>query len=438
MKRPILILLYAALLAALALAWVRSAWLMPLRNYPFDFSINYTGARLLSLTGHDGNIYDRQLLAETAAPYTGYAALYTKLFLTYIQTPLTAVLIMPIAGLSLDDAQFALVAMSNALLVAAAAIMILALKPTRLLVLAAFIIFATYEAMFDSLRLGQVDAVIVFCLAMAFLALRRGRPWLVGAPLAGAAILKLSPAIVIGYFVWRREWRVVAGAIVCGVALLAVSIGVAGWQNHVTFVRETIPKLANGSTFYDNVSLGGALARAHFGESSWYYEDEVPDWPIGLRLGAALLSAAIMLGGYALARRDAEAGFMIATVSAVLVAPIAWSFYPTWLIPSLLFLVHRFEMRRAWSRLALLVTLYPLLAIVPAHFSTIDEDIYRLLPIVPPRFPAIDEDIYRYPIKTAALALYWCLLAWEALTPASAPEPERRRESPAAMVGAPS
>jgi hypothetical protein len=35
----------------------------------------------------------------------------------------------------------------------------------------------------------------------------------------------------------------------------------------------------------------------------------------------------------------------------------------------------------------LLCALYPLLAIVPAHFST------------------IDEEIHRYPIKTAALAL---------------------------------
>ncbi len=52
--------------------------------------------------------------------------------------------------------------------------------------------------------------------------------------------------------------------------------------------------------------------------------------------------------------------------------------------------------RRAWWRLTLLAALYPLLAIVPAHFS------------------AIDEEIYRYPIKTAALALYCALLAWEA------------------------
>jgi hypothetical protein len=416
MKRPIVAVLVTVLLVVLAVAWVRSAWLMPLRNYPFDFSINYTGARLLSLAGHDRNIYDRALLDAEAAPYTAYEALYSKLFLTYIQTPLTAVLLMPIAGLSLDDAQFVLVAVNNLLLIGGVALMVIALKPTKLVTLAAFVIFATFEPMFDSLRLGQVDGLIVFSLALAFLAHRRSMPWLSGAALAVPAMLKVSPAIVVGYFVWRREWRVVAGAALAGVALLAVSIGVAGWQNHVTFVQETLPRLSKGSTFYDNVSLGGALARAHFGESSWYYEDEVPDWPLGLRLGSLLLAGTIVVGGYVLARRDAEAGFMLSTVAAVLVAPIAWSFYPTWLIPSLLFLVHRYEVRRAWPRLALLAVLYPLLAIVPAHFSE------------------IDEGIYRYPIKTAVLTLYWGLLAWEAVTPRTARAPERRRDaSPSAI-----
>lgn len=418
MKRYAGAAIYTLLLAALAAAYVRSAWLMPLRNYPFDFSINYTGARLLSLAGSDGNIYDRALLAAEAAAYTTYPVLYTKLFLTYIQTPLTAVLYMPLTGFSLDGAQFAVVAINNALLVASAVIVVLALGQSRLLVLAAFVIFATYEPMFDSLRLGNVDGFIVILLALAFLALRRNQPWLIGVPLAGAAILKMSPAIVIGYFAWRRQWRVLAGAALGGALLLGASIAIAGWQNHVTFVQDTLPKLSNGSTFYDNISLGGAIARAHFGEPSWYYEDEVPDWPLWLRGGFLLLTAAIILGAYRIAERDAEAGFMLTTAVAVLVSPIAWSFYPTWLIPSLLFLVHRYERRRAWGRLALLIALYPVLAIVPAHLSE------------------IDEQIYRYPIKTVALALYCALLAWEAWPTARRAARAARTPAPAEAAGA--
>lgn len=417
MKRPIFLILYFTLLAVLTVAYVRSAWLMPLRNYPFDFSINYTGARLLAESGPSVPLYDRATLAAEADPYTDYP-LYTKLFLTYIQTPLTAVTLLPVSGLNLDDARFAFLAASNVMLIAAAAIVIYALGPTKLLIAAAFFIFATYEPIFDSLRLGQVDGLIVLLLALSFLALRRGRSWLVGVPLAGAAILKLSPAIVIGYFAWRRDWRVVAGAAAAGTVLLGVSIAVAGWDNHRTFVQDISPRLSKGSTFYDNVSISGALARGYFGEAYWYHEDEVPEWPLGLRAAALLLGGGLVIGGYILARRDAEAGFMLSCATAVLVSPIAWSFYPIWLVPSLLFLVYRFEQRQAWSRLVLLAALYPLLSIVPAHFTQ------------------IDREIYRYPIKTIALALYWALLAWEAQTRLPLPRAVRPRDPSTAVAGA--
>ena len=387
--------LYVLALVVLAGAYVRSAWLVPQRNYPFDFSINYTGARLLVALGRDANIYDRVALAAEAAPYTGYTALYTKLFLTYIQTPLTAVLLVPVARLEMDDARTTVLAVSNVMLLAAAGIMLVALRPTRLLVLSAFLLYATFEPMFDSLRLGQVDALIVLLFSLSFWALRRGNHWLVGLSLAGPAILKVSPVLVIGYFVVRRWWRVVIGAAIGGLFLLGLSVAAAGWHNHRAFVQETLPRLSKGSTFYDNVSLPGAITRAHFGEASWYWEDEVPEWPPALRLSVLALTAAIVLGGYAIARRDAEVGFMLAIAIAVLVAPISWSFYPTWLIPSLLFLVARYQQRRAWGRLALLAALYPLLAVVPAHFSV------------------VSDQVYRYPIKTVVLALYCGLLAWE-------------------------
>lgn len=416
MRRRLSAAVFALVLAALAAAWVRSAWIMPLRNFAFDFSINYTGSRLISLFGADRPLYDRLTLALEARPYNIYPALYTKLYLTYIQTPITALVTLPFSRLPFDDARFVFLACSNALLAGSAAAMVWLLRPSRLLVLAAFVIFATYEAMFDSLRLGQVDAIIAACLVAAFWLLRRGpRTWL-GAPLAGAAILKLSPGIVIGYFAWRREWRVVAVAAATLAALALASVLVAGWDNNVTFVREMTPRLMKGSTFYDNVSIGGAATRAYFGRAYWFHEDEVPDWPAALRLGVLALDAALVLGAYTLTRRDAEAGFMLSVAVALLVSPVAWSFYPTWLIPSLLWLVRRYEDRRAWASLAVLALLYPAIAIVPAHFQE------------------VSADLYRWPLKTLAIALYACVLALEARAGARRPVATAAREP--ARVGA--
>jgi|GEM_PF-2704406 len=398
-------------------AWVRSAWLMPERNYPFDFSINFTGARLLRDEGHAAPLYDREALAAESASYSP-EGLYTRLFLTYIQTPLTAVLTLPLAGFSLDRARFTWLALSNLMLVGSAAVMLYALGPSRLLIGAALVIFATDEAMFDSLRLGQVDGLIALMLALSFLALRKGHPRLIGAPLAVAAVLKVSPALVLGYFIWRRDWRVVGGALVAAALVLALSVAVAGVENHRTFLRETLPRLAGGSTFYDNVSLGGAVARAYFGETSWYYEDSVSGLPGWLRAVGLIATGGVILWSYVVARRDAEAGFMLACAVAVFVAPISWSFYPTWLIPSLLFLVRRCELRRAWGRLALLALLYPLLAIVPAHFGQ------------------VDDALIRWPLKTAALALYCALLAWEAQSGQPRAGRPLMRAAPPDVVGA--
>ncbi len=394
-RRTLWTVLFLVLLAAFTGAWVRGAWMVPLRNYAFDFSINYTGSRLIEPFGEDRPLYDRLTLALEAAPYNIYPALYTKLYLTYIQTPITAMVTLPFSRLPFDDARVAFLTFSNVLLVISAALMVWLLRPSRLLVLAAFLIFGTFEAMFDSLRLGQVDAIIVFCLTLSFAFLRRGPRALLGAPLAVAAILKLSPAIVIGYFAWRREWRVVMVATVTLVALAVVSVLVAGWENNVTFVRELMPRLMKGSTFYDNVSIGGAAAREHFGRAFWYWEDEVPAWPAALRLGVLVLDAVIVLAVFTLCRKDAEAGFMLCIPVAILVSPVAWSFYPTWLIPSMLWLVRRYEARRAWPALVVLVLVYPFVAIVPAHYREVSSDIYAL------------------PIKTLSLIAYAALLALE-------------------------
>ena len=87
---------------------------------------------------------------------------------------------------------------------------------------------------------------------------------------------------------------------------------------------------------------------------------------------------------------------MLCVPVAILVSPVAWSFYPTWLIPSMLWLVRRYEDRHAWAAFAGLVLVYPFLAVVPAHFQELSSDIYAL------------------PIKTLSVAAYAALLAMEA------------------------
>jgi hypothetical protein len=417
MRRSVCTVLFAVALAVLTLGWVRGAWQGPLNAYAFDFSINYTGARLLSLRAPDRPLYDRATLKAEATPYTAFDRLYTALFLTYIQTPITAVLTLPLAHLlDFHDARLAFLIISNALLVAAIVVTVLLLRPSPLLVVAAFIILGTFEPMWESLRLGQVDGIIVCALALSFSGLRRRSAALTGLPLSLAAILKLSPVFVIGLFVWRRCWRVVSYALAGLVALMLLSVLVAGWQNNVTFVRDMVPRLMHGSPWYYNVSVPGAVLRAYLGRQYWAFEDEPPALPVAVRLALIAVSAAIVVGGYIATRRDVEAGFMLAIACGILVSPVSWTFYMSWLTLSLLWLVRRYEDRRAWGRLTFLVPLYVLMAVKP-------DDLARITP-----------EIHAVPLKAMVLLVYAGLLAWEARSPV--PETGSARQGPVSALQA--
>ena len=87
------------------------------------------------------------------------------------------------------------------------------------------------------LGLGQVDLLIALALAGGFLALERDREWLAGAALGAAALVKLFPAALGLWLLYRRSWRAVAGAAVTGLTGLAAGallFGVDAYRRYRT------------------------------------------------------------------------------------------------------------------------------------------------------------------------------------------------------------
>src|SRR5690349_23755432 len=121
MRRAAELAVLSLVLLLLAGLWYRNSWTLPRREYAFDFSINYTGARLLKITGEDRALYDRETLHQEAEPYTPFWWLYQKQFLTYIQTPITAVVTIPFSWYDFNRARDLFLIFSNVLLVTAVA-----------------------------------------------------------------------------------------------------------------------------------------------------------------------------------------------------------------------------------------------------------------------------------------------------------------------------
>ena len=85
------------------------------------------------------------------------------------------------------------------------------------------------------LGLGQVDLLVALALAAGFLALERDGEWLAGVAFGAAALVKLFPAALGLWLLYRRSWRAVAGAIVTGLTGLtagALLFGVDAYRRY--------------------------------------------------------------------------------------------------------------------------------------------------------------------------------------------------------------
>ena len=80
-----------------------------------------------------------------------------------------------------------------------------------------------------TLMRGQTNLILLLLLCCAMAALIRGRRWLGGASLAGLACLKIFPAYLVLYPLWRRDWRAAGGwALGLGTGLLLIPALVLG------------------------------------------------------------------------------------------------------------------------------------------------------------------------------------------------------------------
>lgn len=250
----------------------------------------------------------------------------------YIYPPFLAVVMRPLTALPYHRANQAWFA-TNCLLFAAALFFLVTWRPGGVdpmaaagIVFVALNFYPTYRAF----QCGQVSLMIFSLVAAAFWLLRRGRDGAAGAVVGLAAAVKLTPAVLVIYFLAARRYRAAVGAAGAGAAALLVSLAGAGWANHVKFAGEILPALSRGAATFANQSLPGFLARVGMDTTmnAFQFIDE-PRW---LWLLARAGSAAVLLVSLFLARRlalrggedGAAAGFALVVMGSLIASPISW------------------------------------------------------------------------------------------------------------------
>ena len=211
----------------------------------------------------------------------------------------------------------------------------------------AWIVFfgLTFQPILDNMWHGNISALIFFVFCLSYWLLRRDHPWLAGLALGFIVLLKFYPALFLLYFAWRRNWSLIAGAVVSCVAMIAVSVATVGWAGNLAYFQMVWAELRSGGIpAFNNQSISGFLLHA-------FTQGDVNAWgeigtPLSLTLlRLALAGALIVLVAWAMRRRpeatsdplaaeDLDLALVIGVM--LLASPITWYHYYVWLLFPLL------------------------------------------------------------------------------------------------------
>jgi hypothetical protein len=96
----------------------------------------------------------------------------------------------------------------------------------------------TVTFVFDMFDLGQPNLVLLALMLYGFWLLRDHRGWMAGSMFALAAAIKVFPAAVLPYLIWRRQWAAAASMLVfVGVFLFVLPAPFRGFQHNVMEVK---------------------------------------------------------------------------------------------------------------------------------------------------------------------------------------------------------
>jgi alpha-1,2-mannosyltransferase len=235
------------------------------------------------------------------------------------------------------------------------------------------LLFLANGPLLDGIKFGNTSQFILLALVAAMLLMRSGQLVTAGALLAALTILKPALGLFGFFFLFRRDWRGLAGYAATGIVISLASLAIYGWQFNRFWFETSILQIGHQwFAAFSVQSVPGFLLRLR------------PDWGLATSwvpvAGSALeqrISQLAMLAMYAVAalaclvarrhppaqdgsgaalRRDLQ--FMLVLCLALVASPLSWSHYYCWLlIPAAFFLGDRAPIARmpravGWTAIA--------------------------------------------------------------------------------------
>jgi len=195
----------------------------------------------------------------------------------------------------------------------------------------------------ENLLTGQVNAIVLACITVAILGMERegrGWEWGSGAALAVAALIKVTPALLVLLFLARRKTSALwafAFSVLAGLGLSMLISGVDVWGEFLAF----LPQLSYGRSidglFHPisvmNLSLSGFIMRVAEGSG--------PAVRLIAMTAALLILALILRAVFRRPVAPGRGGLVLALlVVMVVLSPYAWIHHMVFLFPGAFMMLH--------------------------------------------------------------------------------------------------
>jgi hypothetical protein len=260
--------------------------------------------------------------------------------------PVTLVLLFgPLAALGDDPARTLFFLLNQALWVLAVAILVRRLAPAgqRWGWIAAGLVFgATFWPWQEAIRFGQQDGLLILLFVVSILAAGKGREGVAGLALGVALVVKpLSIWLPLIYLAHRR-WRTLLIAGATGAVLTLATLPVSGLEPWLHFVRVEVPAMLPGTVRGTNIPLPSLHARMFVGREALGDGEAAPTLGIISALNtAANVLGLLLVAHLALRRQEGRGGegsqrawlldASLGLTLTLLLAPMAWQHYASWL-----------------------------------------------------------------------------------------------------------
>ena len=341
-----------------------------LRGPARDFASYYYAGRVVR---EGGNPYRGSELNERSREETGRAVN------PYIYPPPFLLVCTGLAGLSIDTARRVWFVLELAGLAACLYVLGRMLKRLEMDgVLLLGVVAVTFPPLYENLVMGQVNALVLLLILLGLERLGEGSERAAGALLGAAAIIKMSPALLVVWLLVRRRFSAVVGALASAVGLMLLALPVVGPASFRHFFGQLLPGFSSGFPgvalrvdWVGNHSLPSLVQLFAPGERPRQLSDSARMLSIGIEAVLLLMVLAWCL------RRPWSARGSLGEASAILVLMVSFPVYvydhhlvylllPIGLVAAA---ISRRELSGRWP--ALVAGAYALLAVPPSGFGVL-------------------------------------------------------------------